>query len=560
MGRGRFRSPLGTSDFRKLRLLRAGYVDKTAFVSTLIDDPAAVILLPRPRRFGKTLNLSTLRYFLERTDEDRSPLFEGLQVWDDPEARRHFARYPVIWLTFKDVKFGSWEACFQGIRATLGELYEAHRYLLDQGVLSPESARRFRAVLNQDPDPGLYWPALKELARYLEAFHGEPVVILVDEYDTPLHAAYTRGYYEEAVDFFRALLSGGLKDNPHLFKGVLTGILRVARESLFSGLNNLVVYSILHRRYATAFGFTEAEVARVVDAESHPEAMEAVRTWYDGYRFGGETVYNPWSVLNFVARGDPFPQPYWVQTGSDDLLRELLLKKGHGLTEAMERLMAGESVRKRVDENIVLRDVHQRPDAVWSFLLFSGYLTPEAIHFVRRQTMVDLVIPNLEVQTVFQDMFLAWVSEGVGSPEEAERLASALLEGDGVRVEEMLSRLLLHHLSTFDGAGRQPEKLYQGFILGLLVVLEGTHEVRSNRETGFGRADVLVKPREPGRPGVVMELKVLRAGETPEHALEAALAQVEERRYAAELEAAGATPVHTFAVVFDGKRVWVETR
>jgi len=553
-----FRPGLGISDFRKLRTSDADYVDKTRLITEVIEDRAEILLLPRPRRFGKTINLSTLRYFLEKSDEDRTALFEGLEVWGSERARTHFQRHPVVWISFKDVKFNSWTLTFAALRTEIQRMYDAHSYLLDQGFLAPTDAERFNAILSLEGDEPLYTRALKDLSGYLARYHGEQVVILIDEYDTPIHAGFTNGFYEEVVQFFRALFSSGLKDNPHLFKGVLTGILRVARESLFSGLNNLIVYSLLSTRHATSFGFTEAEVSTMIDGEGAQERLEAIRRWYNGYLFGGQVIYNPWSVLCYIADEQQRLLPYWLMTGSDDLLRDLMIRRGHGLTQDMETLLTGEALERRIDENIVLRDVAQRSDALWSFLLFSGYLKPLEVRVdVKGMTWARLTIPNREIALVYEDVFQRWLTDALGSYDELERLSSALLQGETKRLEQLLSVLLVRMVSYQDPAGREPEKLYQGLLLGLLVHLEAQYEVRSNRESGYGRADVLIRPKQAGRPGVVLELKVLEEDETVEHALKAALEQLRDRQYATELRAAGADPVHELAVVFDGKRARV---
>ena len=344
------------------------------------------------------------------------------------------------------------------------------------------------------------------------------------------------------------------KDNPCLFKGVLTGILRVSRENLFSGLNNVVAYSLLRKEYATAFGFTEAEVAGIFSGET-PGRLDEARAWYDGYRFGGHVVYNPWSILSYVRTGEL--RPYWVNTSSNDLLYRLLAQRGLGLSRQSEALLRGETVEAAIEEDIVLRDIDRSSDALWNFLLFSGYLTPVGLREEQGELLASLAIPNREVGTVFRLLFRDWLQRGLPQRQHVEELARALLGGDARTLQALLDRLLLTVMSYQDPAGREPEKLYHGFILGLLVQLEGQYEVRSNRESGYGRADVLVRPREAGKPGAVLELKVMDRDETVDQTLAAAVAQVQERQYVAELTAAGASPVYAYAVVFDGKRAWV---
>ncbi|MBM4320432.1 MAG: hypothetical protein FJ125_10845, partial [Deltaproteobacteria bacterium] len=292
---------LGPSDFRQLREEGIYYVDKSRLLVELLGDPDQVLLFPRPRRFGKTLNLSMLRYFLEKSDEDRRPLFDDLAVWQSAEAQSHFGRYPVIFLTFKDAKASSFDSCMKAIRLLLAEAFARHRYLLGSAALTPEQASGFRSVIEGSAEEELCWRSLYDLTKAMASYHGEKAVVLIDEYDAPIHAGYANGYYDQVVAFFRNLLSAVLKDNPCLFKGVLTGVLRIAKESLSSGLNNVKVRSILSLRFADAFGFTEAEVRTMAEAMERPEVAEQIACWYDGYRFGETKIYNPWSVLSYAA-------------------------------------------------------------------------------------------------------------------------------------------------------------------------------------------------------------------------------------------------------------------
>lgn len=554
-----FKPALGISDFRKLRDEGAGYVDKTDFIAQLLDESTQVVLFPRPRRFGKTINLSALRYFLEKRPEELSHLFQDLAVWQHPGARAHFQRHPVVFLSFKDIRADSWESAFRAIRLVLQDLFLEHREAITSAAIAPEEANELQKLLAGEATEEECQVSLKRLSSLLFRVHGEQVAILVDEYDTPIQAGFLCGFYDDVVRFFRNLFSAALKDNPALYRGVLTGILRISRESLFSGLNNVIVHSILCDKYAAAFGFTESEVRAITEADAHPGRIEELRAWYDGYRFGAETIYNPWSVLSYIEAGRL--GPYWVNTSSNDLIYDLVVRRGLGLGSDMERLLAGETIEARIDESLVFRDLEQRSAALWSFLLFSGYLTPRTVSFSDMGVEASLAVPNREVLRAYRDVFSLWMERGLADPGRVEALARSLLAGDAEALEVRLEELLLTTMSFHDPAGRDPEKLYHGFILGLLVQLEGRHEVRSNREAGLGRADVLVRPKQAGQPGVVLELKVPRArrGETPEQALLAGAKQVRDRRYAADLIAAGASPVHELVVVFDGKRVWART-
>ena len=573
------RLPIGISDFRKLREPGVLYVDKTDFVTQVLASRREVVLVPRPRRFGKTVNLSTVRCFVEKSTEDRSALFEGLAVWSSAEARAHFQRYPVISLTFKDVKSGSFDEAFASIRGEIRRAHEQHAYLLGEGNLRPEQADRFEQILRGEGPVSLYGESLLELSRHLALHHGERVFILIDEYDTPIHAAGTPEDERKMLDFFRMFFSGGLKDNPHLYKGVVTGILRIAKESLFSGLNNLAVYSLIRSECATCFGFTPEEVKDLAERTGATDHLADLESWYNGYRFGGKLVYNPWSIVNFLDSEDKVCRPYWVHTSSDDLLRRIIFAHGLGQNGELETLVQGGRIRKVINERVALRDLDASSDAVWSFLLFTGYLKAEDVRQEDLDTVAELSIPNKEVLSVYRTIFKTWLEQRLRGSRHVDELLRAILAGDGKECERLFG-LLLHSLSVHDLAARRrptatvetgggfdpeaeviltPEQVYHVFVVSLLLSLQPGYAVRSNRESGSGRYDVMVLPRTPLHPGVVLELKVLdrRKRQSMKTAITAALRQIRERDYAAELRASGATPIHEMAVVFDGKQVRV---
>jgi hypothetical protein len=561
------RIPLGIDDFRLLRESGLTYVDKTRLVCDVLDlTGIQVLLLPRPRRFGKSLNLSMLRCFFERSDEDLSHLFHGLAVWDAGEPyRAHFQRYPVIYLNFKDVKFERLDDAWWTIREKIRDLYQAHRVVLDSGSLGELEAGRFRSILDGSAPPPLYYRALRDLSEHLHRHHGERVVILIDEYDQPMHAGYTGGYVREMLEFFRAFLTGGLKSNPHLHKAVLTGILRVARESLFSGLNNLAVCSVLEPAFSTRFGFTEDEVMDLLRRIGKSQLLPTVERWYNGYVFGGNVIYNPWSVLSFLQWGG-VPKPYWLATSSNDLIRMLLERRASRLQPRFEELLGDRGIERMLDESVVLDELEQHDDVLWSLLVFSGYLKAEQLPSVPDQPPTYwLTIPNAEVRQLYTSTFRRWMEVRLrGHGGDLDALTGALLAGDAPEVERQIQAFAGDLLSYHDGGTARPENLYQGFIIGLLAAMEPKYLVRSNRESGTGRPDVLIRPRVPGRPGVVMELKVARGGDKPgssalDAALDEALAQLAAKDYGAELRAVGAEPIHALAVAFDGKQVRVRS-
>jgi Predicted AAA-ATPase/PD-(D/E)XK nuclease superfamily len=554
--------PIGISDFRELREKGLTYVDKTGLIVEMLDHAGSkVLLLPRPRRFGKTLALSMLRCFFERQHEDLSLLFDGLDVWRAGDAyRRHFRRYPVMFLTFRDVKASTFEACRAELYGKIQVLFREHRGLLDGGVLQAGEAREYQAILDGTAEPVHYHRALGELSKYLHRATGERAIVLIDEYDEPIHAGFVNGYGAQVIEVFRAVLTNGLKDNPHLERGVVTGVLRVSRESIFSGLNNLAVHTLLQRSFSTCFGFTESEVESLVAQAGRSDAMELVRTWYDGYDFGGTVIYNPWSVLCWLGDEDAQPRPHWLNTSSNELVQRLLQGRAAELHEPFSRLLAGEGVERVLDENVVLDRLEDSDDALWSLLVFSGYLRAERRPPVQPSwpPSYRLSIPNAEVRLLYTSSFAQWMKARMkGRGGHLERLLAALLQGDAQRFEHQLGAFVTNVLSYHDIGPDEPERIYQVFVLGLLAALEPGYRVRSNRESGHGRPDVLVCPVVPGQPGVVLELKVARGGKTLEQALEEGLAQAQRLDYAAELRTVGAAPVHVLVVAFDGKVVRV---
>jgi hypothetical protein len=556
------RLPIGYDDFRMLREEGLEYVDKSDMIRELIERPGGqVVLLPRPRRFGKTLNLSMLRCWFEKTGEDLSHLFSDLSIWRaGEEVRAHFQRYPVISLSFKETKLDGFERTLEAIRKKIQALYGQHAYLVDIGRLHPWQRADFQAILDGTASRAVLDRALLDLSACLHAHHGQRVIILIDEYDEPIHAGYLHGYSKEILDFMRAFLGAGLKGNPHLQRAVMTGILRVAKENMFSGLNNLSVYSLLRPEHCRSFGFTETEVAALAERCHRSARLDEIRAWYNGYLFGGEVIYNPWSVLCFLDSVDGRARPYWLSTSSNDLVKELLERYALDLEPVFEDLLSGGGFERVLEENVALNELHRSQDALWSLLVLSGYLKAEEVgHDPMRGPVHRLSIPNREVRQVYATTFQFWMEQRMsGHGGGVDRLTRALLGGDAERLEEQLQAFVKNMLSYHDPGSLDPERVHHGFVVGLLAVMEGTHEVRSNRESGGGRPDVWIRPRKAGQAGAVLELKVARPRKkTLKQALSEGLSQLEGMDYAAELRASGAVPVHAFAVAFDGKEVRV---
>ncbi|MDF2670734.1 MAG: Protein of unknown function (DUF1703)/Predicted AAA-ATPase [Paenibacillus sp.] len=555
--------PIGVSDFQKIIEEDYYYVDKSLFIKELIDSGSEVILLPRPRRFGKTLNLSMLRYFYEKTDSDTSRLFKELAIWGQGKAYKDKqGKHPVIFLTFKDVKSLSGASCQAKLKEVIRGEYLRHKMVLEADWMDSHEKQVYREIIELTAGPHAYEESLKNLSAYLYRYYGEKTVILIDEYDTPIQQGSLHGFYDEVVGFMRNLLSGALKDNSSLEKGVLTGILRIAKESIFSGLNNLEVCTLLRRPYSTHFGLTDEEVEQMLRDSQVPLELEQVREWYNGYIFGESTIYNPWSIVNFCANWEEGLQPYWVNTSSNDLIRQLLTESGGETKKELERLVRGETIRKEIDDNIVFRDINRSSETLWSFLLFSGYL--KVVSKERDLRLYgEMKIPNREVAYLYEDIIRGWFQTSIHS-EQQRVMLEALVSGDVETFEQIFRDFVTHTFSMFDPAGTEPEKVYHAFVLGLLVSLRDRYEVKSNRESGYGRYDVMLIPREvvdqgTARLGIILEFKKANRGETLEQAVKAALKQIDDKHYVSELEERGVRDVLKLGIAFRGKELCVET-
>lgn len=553
--------PIGVSDFREVIEGDYYYVDKSLLIKELIDSGSKSVLLPRPRRFGKTLNLSMLRYFFERTDQDNSVLFQHLAIWNQGELYRNKqGRHPVIYLTFKDVKYRSWNSCYEQLTRTIRDELLRHEALLHSGILKETESDEYRRLLDLSASEAAYENSLKLLSSWLERWYGNKTVILIDEYDTPIQEGYVNGYYDEVIGFMRNLLSGALKDNASLEKGVLTGILRVAKESVFSGLNNLEVCSLLVPEYSAHFGLMEQEVETMLEYYEVDLETEQVKDWYNGYKFGGTTIYNPWSIVNLSAKWRNGPQPYWVNTSGNELVEQLLTKSGAETKKELERLLRGETIRKEIDDNIVFRDLDRNSEALWSFLLFVGYLKIESQERELR-LYGELKIPNREVTFLYEEIVRGWFQKRIHS-EKNRAMLETLMNGDIATFEEIFRDLVSQTFSMFDTGGDEPEKVYHAFVLGLLVNLRDRYEVKSNRESGYGRYDVMLIPkgtavRSEASKGVILEFKKVKRNETLEHAAAAALQQIEDKRYETELLEREVKDIIKVGIAFRGKELCI---
>jgi len=553
------RLKIGTSDFRNTIEANGYYVDKTLLIKEVIDSEHEVLLFPRPRRFGKTLNLSMLRYFFDLNQKNTAALFTDLKIWQEEEKYRSMqGKYPVIYLTLKDIKNESFDEFVSSIKYLIIKLFEEHDYLLNSEVLRASEKMRYEQIISEKESTKIYENSLKDLSDYLYRFHNKKVVILIDEYDTPIHTAFYYNYYDKVISFMRNFLSAAFKDNVYLYKGVITGILRVSRESIFSGLNNLGVYSILSYHFSDKFGFTETETKDLLTYFKLIDNYEDIKKWYNGYKFGDtENIYNPWSIVNYVAKSAEGCQAHWVNTSSDELIRNRITEKNaESIRQDIEKLIKGETLSKILDENIVFANLDSEKELLWSLLTFSGYLTilkqEGDFHYIK--------IPNYEIQTLYRMIILDWLNISVKfSKSLLYETTTNLLENKIVEFEKNFKRLLGDTLSYFD-ISNEAEKIYHAYMLGMLAITRGEYLVKSNRESGDGRYDILLMPLESDKYGVVIEIKTLTKEATKEQIdakLTEALAQISENEYYKELIDNNIGKRIELGIVFAGKNIAV---
>ncbi|MBV7276984.1 AAA family ATPase, partial [Clostridium sp. PL3] len=422
--------PIGISDFKKLVSEEYYFVDKSLLIKEVLEDGSEVILLPRPRRFGKTINMSMLKYFFEKTDEDNSFLFKDLNIYKYKAIMGKQGKYPVIHLTFKDEKYSKWEDCEKGIKILIGDLYRRYDFILKNDILDEGQKKKYNNIINGEASLVEYYKSLKDLSIYLSVYYRCKTVILIDEYDVPIQSGYINNYYNNVIEFMRNFLSAALKDNEYLEKGILTGILRVAKESIFSGLNNLIVYSILRNKYSSYFGFSEMEIEELFKYYKVEFKLDEVKSWYNGYVFGENVIYNPWSILNYVNNWEEGLQPYWINTSSNDLVKKLITKGGQQLKSELEDLIQNKIISKEINENIEMKEIDKSTENVWSFLLLSGYL--KIVKKNRKadgRLMCDLAVPNLEVKYLYNEIIMSWFKETLNN-DRFNFMLESLTKGD----------------------------------------------------------------------------------------------------------------------------------
>lgn len=549
--------PIGIDNFEKLITRGYYFVDKTLLIKDLLDNKADVNLFTRPRRFGKTLNIGMLQYYFEdRRDEftgekiDNSYLFEGLNIKAEGEKyTKDMGKYPVINLSLKSAKQRSLDLAFQCIREEISNEFKRHKYIIESDVLKAEK-EHFMKIVNNDKDMSLYITALKFLSNCLNKYHNEKVIILIDEYDVPLENAFFEGFYNEMISFIRSLFESALKTNPSLEFSVITGCLRISKESIFTGLNNLKIISILDDRYAEHFGFTDEEVVKICDDYNMQHKYETIKQWFNGYIFGETNVYNPWSVMQYVddlkANINKLPKSYWANTSSNSIVKSLIERADDITKGEIEALIEGKTIEKPVHEDITYEDVYDNLDNFWNFMFFTGYFKKisERMDENTQENFVELAIPNLEVKYIFRTKILKWFNEKIKS-EDLSILYTSIINGEVDVFQKEVNRLLKKTISFNDAY----ENFYHGFMIGLLSHMDG-YIVKSNRETGDGRCDIYIKPLSIFDKAVIIEMKVCDKPKELFTKPQDALQQIEDKKYAYELNESGYEDIIKYGMAF----------
>ena len=545
---------IGESDFKILRIKKDYYIDKTKYIKDIINNRSKVLLITRPRRFGKTLNMSMLRYYFDCTKKDSKELFKGLKIMEQEEKyTSKLGYYPCIYLTLKDAGLQSYELMIMQLRTLLMDIYYENRYLLEEAEMAPGERNIFNKVLLAEANETEIINGIKMLSKIMSTYYNKPVMLFLDEYDVPLQNAYVEGYYEECIKFFKTFYGITFKDNPYLEKTILTGVSRVAKESIFSGANNFHVYTVLDDEFSDDFGITEKEMDKIIDDFEIQDQKEEIKKWYDGYTIGNtEGIYNPWSILNYLT--DKKLIPYWVNTSSNDLIK-LILKNSATVKEKIEQLLRDEEIEVPINLETVIVGIEKNEENIWGLLLGTGYLkVTEVVDLAHG--IYKVKIPNYEIKFLFQNIIREWFNDKVIG-NNLNTILKDLVTLNLEEFEEKFKQLVIEMFSFMDVGKNTAENFYHAFVLGMLVGLKDSYYVKSNRESGFGRYDIMLEPKDKNENSFVMEFKVYKEEKekTIEDTIENAKKQIEERKYAEDLEERGYTNITKMVFAFKGKEV-----
>ena len=548
---------IGISDFKFLRIRDNYYIDKTMYIKDIIDNQSGVILVTRPRRFGKTLNMSMLKYYFDCTQKDSKEIFKGLKIMSQEEQyTSKLGYYPVIYITLKDVQDRNFENMLLNLKSAMIDMYQEHRYLLDSDKIYPEEKQAITDILFARENEVSLRNSIRELSKYLYRYYEKPVMLLIDEYDVPLQNAYVEGYYEEAVKFFKIFYGTTFKDNPYLEKTVLTGVSRVAKESIFSGANNFKVFTVLDDEFSDDFGITEEEMNQVIKDFNIQDKKEDIKEWYDGYTIGHtEGIYNPWSILNYLKNKKLMP--YWVNTSSNDLIK-LVLKNSSTIKEKIERILRDETIEVPINLETVIVGIENNEDNIWGLMLGTGYLkVEETVDLARGIYKVKL--PNREIKELFRGIVEGWFrNKVIGN--DLNSILKDLITLNIKEFEKKFRVLVKEMFSYMDVGENTAENFYHAFVLGMLVGLKDTYYVNSNRESGYGRYDIMLEPKDKNGNSFIMEFKVLDDMEekTIEDTIKNAKKQIEEKGYEENLKERGFKNITKMVYAFKGKEVKLE--
>ena len=561
---------IGNESFQEIRENDCFYIDKTSFIKEWWENDDTVTLITRPRRFGKTLNLNMLECFFSNKYKDRGDLFDGLDIWKEGQYRELQGTYPVIFISFAKIKQNNYTDTIAGIKRIICDVIQKYYFLKDWQGLTDEEKNNLKSI-TYGMDDLTAQEAIASISNYLSRYYGKKVIILLDEYDTPMQEAYVNGYWEELVAFTRSFFNATFKTNPYLERAIMTGITRVSKESIFSDLNNLEVITTLSPKYETAFGFTEEEVFNALDEQGISDKKDVVKMWYDGFKFGEKNdIYNPWSIINYLDKKKI--ATYWADSSSNGLINSLVQKGSPYIKTMMETLINGKAINVRIDEQIVFSELDYSEDAVWSLMLASGYLkviSSEELNLIREsENEYELALTNREILFMFRKMILRWFTP---AKHETNEFIKALMNGYVESMNEYMNDVALQTFSSFDSgkkesAKKAPENFYHGFVLGLMVDQTENYLIISNHESGYGRYDIMLEPIDKSNeklPGIVIEFKVINPKKetTLEDTVEAALEQIEEKKYDAELIKRGVKKenIHHYGFAFKGKEVLIES-
>lgn len=548
--------PIGISDFKKIIENDYYYVDKTLLIKEILDLGTEVLLIPRPRRFGKTLNLSMLHYFFENASNNLGYLFANKKVWQDEEIKRHQGQYPVIFLTFKDLKKNNWQSSYDDLKTIISNEFIRHKSI----TLSNENKdylTTFDDIVNKKASQSDFSTCLRLLSKMLNNHYKKKTIILIDEYDTPILAGYTEGYYKEVIEFMRTFLSSALKDNFALEKGIITGILRTAKEGIFSGLNNIRVYNLTSSMFQDRFGFTNDEVEQFLTDYNLSVSQADIQEWYNGYHFGQTIIYNPWSLI-LCAEEKGLLKPYWVNTSDNKIIKKIIIDSPTHTKDELQSLLNDQTIVKEIDEAIIFPNIGRNPNAIWNFLLWTGYITYTKQELLSGRTFLDLKIPNREIKVLYQNLIKEIFDESINW-NKANVLFDDIFTGDVERFTQILQEFIFNSISYFDIPESESEKSYHLFVLGLLILLEDKYQIKSNKESGLGRYDIMLIPKNKSDVGVIIEFKKVYSNkETLEVAVTKALEQIIQKKYNQEFLAQNIKKVISYGIAFEGKEILIK--